>query len=93
MIIYLAEVECIFYNTQSLKDKRSLIKRMTAKIKKDFNVSISEVDYYYLWQRTKFAIVTVTNEVKFAEQTMQEVLKTIDSYTELERTTTTIERI
>ncbi|HLR63859.1 MAG TPA: DUF503 domain-containing protein [Pseudogracilibacillus sp.] len=93
MIIYLAEVECIFYNTQSLKDKRSLIKRMTAKIKKDFNVSISEVDYYDLWQRTKFAIVTVTNEVKFAEQTMQEVLKTIDSYTELERTTTTIERI
>ena len=93
MIVYLAEIECIFYDTQSLKDKRSMIKRMIAKIRRDFNVSISEVGYYDLWQRTKLAIVTVTNEQKYAEQIMQEVLHAIDRYTELERTTTIVERI
>lgn len=93
MIIYLAEVECIFYNTQSLKDKRSLLKRLIAKVRKDFNVSISEVAFYDLWQRTKLAIVLVTNEQKYAEQVMQEVLHCIDRETELERTTTVVERI
>lgn len=92
MILY-AEVECIFYNTQSLKEKRSHIKRLIAKIRQDFNVSISEIDYQDLWQRTKLAIVTVTNEYKYAEQIIQEVFKVIDSYTELERTVTTIDRL
>ena len=93
MIVYLAEIECIFYDTQSLKDKRSIVKRLIAKIRKDFNVSISEVGHYELWQRTKLAIVTVTNEQKYAEQVMQEVLSVIDGYTELERTITNVERI
>lgn len=93
MIIYLAEVECLLYDTHSLKEKRSIIRKVTKRIQNNFNVSISEVDYYDLWQRTTLAIVTVTNEMKFAEQVMQEVLATIDSFTELERTRTVVERI
>lgn len=92
MILY-AEVECVIYNTHSLKDKRSVIKRLIAKIRKDFNVSISEVDFQDLWQRSKLAIVTVSNEYQFAEKIIQEVLKTIDSSPDLERTITTIDRI
>lgn len=93
MIIYLAEIECMFYNTQSLKDKRSIVKRLIANIRRDFNVSISEVGHYDLWQRTKLAIVFVTNEQKHADQVMQEVLRVMDQYTELERTRTIVDRI
>ena len=92
MILY-AEVECIIYDTHSLKEKRSIIKRLIAKIRKDFNVSISEIDFQDLWQRSKLAIVTVSNEYQFAEKIIQEVLKTIDSYPDLERTITTIDRL
>jgi len=92
MIVY-AEVECIIYNTHSLKDKRSVIKSLITKIRKDFNVSISEIDYQDLWQRTKLAIVTVANEFLYAEKIIQQVIKIIDHDPELERTITTIDRM
>ena len=52
-MIYYAEVEMIMYGGHSLKDKRSIIRRVFAKLKQDFNVSVAELDYHDLWQRTK----------------------------------------
>jgi len=92
MILY-AEIECVLYNSHSLKEKRSVIKRLIAKIRKDFNVSIAEIDFQDLWQRTKFAIVTVANELLYAERVIQEVIKVIDSDPELERTITAVDRL
>lgn len=92
MIVY-AEVECMFYEGNSLKEKRSFMKRITAKLRKDFNVSIAELDYHDLWQRTKLGIVTISNERVFSEQVIQGVLDIIDSFPEIERTITNIERI
>ncbi|MFU0790991.1 DUF503 domain-containing protein [Cerasibacillus sp. JNUCC 74] len=92
MILY-AEVECILYEGQSLKQKRSVLKRLIAKLKKDFNIAVTELDYHDLWQRTKLGIVTISTEQVHAEQVIQGVMDVIDSYTELERTITNVERI
>lgn len=93
MIIIYSEVECRLYDAFSLKDKRSILKRMMNRIKKDQNVAITELDFYDLWQRTKIGIVTISNERVHAEQTIQNVLRIIDSFPELERTVTHTERI
>ena len=85
------EVECILYDGHSLKDKRSVIKRLLARLRRDFNVSVTELDYHDLWQRTKLGIVTITNERTHGEQVLQEVLRVIDTYSELERTITNVE--
>lgn len=92
MIVY-AEVECILYDSHSLKEKRSQIRRLTAKIRKDFNVAIAELDFHDLWQRTKFGIVTVANELLHAEKVMQQVIEAIDRDVAFERTVTVIERV
>ncbi|HLS61410.1 MAG TPA: DUF503 domain-containing protein [Virgibacillus sp.] len=92
MIVY-AEVECMLYEGQSLKEKRSVIKRINAKLRKDFNVSVAELDYLDLWRRTKLGIVTISNEHVHAEQVIQSVLAVIDSFPELERTITHIDRL
>ncbi|MGM8211712.1 DUF503 domain-containing protein [Virgibacillus sp. W0430] len=92
MIIY-AEVECVLYTPHSLKQKRSIVKRLVSKLRNDFNVTVAELDYQDLWQRTKLGIVTISNEQKIAEQLIQEVLKTIDQNPELERTLTSVNRI
>lgn len=92
MILY-AEVECKLYEGRSLKNKRSIIKRMIAKLKNDFNVAVTELDYHDLWQRTKLGIVTISTSSVIAEQIIQEVLQVIDSFPELERTITNVERI
>lgn len=92
MILY-AEVECKLYEGHSLKDKRSVVKRIIAKLRRDFNVSVAELDYQNLWQRVKLGIVTTSNDSVHAEQVIQSVLKVIDSYPELERTITNTERL
>ncbi|GIO26194.1 DUF503 domain-containing protein [Ornithinibacillus bavariensis] len=90
-MIVLLEVECMLYDGHSLKEKRSVIKRLIARIQKDFNVSITELDFHDLWQRTKLGIVTITNEYSHGEKVMQEILRVIDTYSELDRTITNIE--
>lgn len=92
MIVY-TEIECMFYEGQSLKEKRSIIKRITMKLRTDFNVAVAELDFHDLWQRTKLGVVTISNEYKHAEQMIQEVLRMIDSFPEIERTITNIERL
>lgn len=92
MIIY-AEVECYLYNGNSLKEKRSVVKSLIMKLRKNFNISISEIDYQDLWQRTKLGIAIVSNDFTYGEKVIQEALKIIDSDPELERTITTIDRL
>ena len=93
MIIVYAEIDCLIYHAQSLKEKRSVIKPLLLKIRRDYNVSIAEIDYQSLWQRTKFAIVTVSNEKQHAEKMIQEVLKVLEANADLEITSTYTERI
>lgn len=92
-MIFYAEVECMLYEGQSLKNKRSVLKRITTRISQEFNVAIAELDYQDLWQRTKLGIVTVSNDAVRAERVIQQVLNYIDSFPEIERTLTNVERL
>lgn len=92
MIVY-AEVECIMYEGHSLKAKRSVMKKLFAKLQSNFNVAVTELDYHDLWQRTKIGVVTISTDYIHAEKVITKVLDTIDGYTELERTITNVERL
>ncbi|MCT1903789.1 DUF503 domain-containing protein [Oceanobacillus sojae] len=92
MILY-AEVECMLYEGNSLKEKRSVIKRIINKLRQSFNVSVTELGFHDMWQRTKLGIVTISTDYVHAEKVIQQVLNTIDSFSELERTITNIERL
>ncbi|HLR01565.1 MAG TPA: DUF503 domain-containing protein [Virgibacillus sp.] len=87
MIVYV-EVECMFYEGRSLKQKRSTIKSIGRRLRNDFNVTVAEIDYHDLWQRTKLGIATISNDRTHGEKVIQEALKRIDAYVELERTIT-----
>lgn len=91
MIIGLAACECIIYDAHSLKEKRAVLQRIITRLKQQYNVSVSEVDYQDVWQRTKIAIVAVSAARKYTELELQNALKLIDSFPEIERTITDIE--
>ena len=92
MIVY-AEIECMLYEGNSLKEKRAIIKQITAKLRNELNVAIAELDYQDLWRRTKLGILTISNDYVFSEKVIQNALEVIDSFPELERTITHIERL
>lgn len=91
MIVGLAVCECIIYDAHSLKEKRAVLQRILTRLKQKFNVSVSEVDYQDVWQRTKIAIAAVTSNRVMTELELQNALKLIDSFPEIERTITDIE--
>lgn len=91
MIIGLAACECIIYDAHSLKEKRAVLLRILSRLKQKFNISVSEVDYQDVWQRTKIAIVAVSSSKVTTEHELQNALAFIDSFPEIERTITDIE--
>ncbi|WP_180960201.1 DUF503 domain-containing protein [Neobacillus cucumis] len=90
-MIGVAECECIIYDAHSLKEKRAVLQRILTRLKQKFNVSVAEVDFQDVWQRTKIAIAVVTSTKVATEQELQNALKLIDSFPEIERTITEIE--
>ncbi|MEH7110930.1 DUF503 family protein [Neobacillus niacini] len=91
MILGIAVCECMIYDAHSLKEKRAVLQRILTRIKQKFNVSVSEVGYQDVWQRTRIAIAAVTSNRVMTELELQNVLKFIDSFPEIERTITDIE--
>lgn len=90
MILY-AEVECLIYDVHSLKEKRSVVKRLIHKIKNEPNVAVCELKYHDMWNQVGLGIVAISNERVHAEKIMQDMLKIIDAFGEVERTITNME--
>jgi uncharacterized protein YlxP (DUF503 family) len=67
MVVGLLTVELHIPGSQSLKEKRMVLRRVKDRLKK-FNVAVSEVEYQDLWQRAALAVVTVSTDEKHADQ-------------------------
>ncbi|MDX1981418.1 MAG: DUF503 domain-containing protein [Bryobacteraceae bacterium] len=62
-------------DAHSLKDKRHFVKGLKDRLRHRFNVSVAEVDGQDTWQRSTIAVVTVSKDRPYAEQTLQFVEK------------------
>lgn len=91
MVVGLATCECIIYDAHSLKEKRAVLQRVLTRLKQKHNISVSEVEFQDVWQRTKIAIAAVTSSRASTEKELQNALRFIDTFPEIERTITDIE--
>ena len=67
MVVGLLTIELHVAGSQSLKDKRMVLRRVKDRLKK-FNVAVSEVDYQDVWQRAALAVVTVSSDQQHADR-------------------------
>lgn len=77
MFIGIARFELFIPASASLKDKRRVLRSVTAGIRPRFNVSISEVEFQNLWQRTAFGVSCVAESGGQCRKVLQEVEKAI----------------
>jgi uncharacterized protein YlxP (DUF503 family) len=77
MTIALLSVELYLPMSQSLKDKRMVLRRLKDRLKAA-NVSVAEVAHQDLWQRAGLAIVTVSSDGPVAERTLTSALQDIE---------------
>jgi uncharacterized protein YlxP (DUF503 family) len=67
---------------RSLKQKRHVLKTLTAAIRAKFDVAVAEVDHQDLWQRTTLAVAAVAAETYHLRRVLHEVEKLVDRWAE-----------
>ena len=74
LILYLQLPGCA-----SLKQKRSLIKPILARLPREFNVSIAEIDRQDIWREAVLACVTVSSNPDQTMRLLQQVVHFTES--------------
>lgn len=80
MVLCVLIVELYFPENGSLKEKRQFIRSIKDKVRSSFNISVAEVDYHELWQRSKLAFVCVGVDKASAEEVIKGVIKLLDKH-------------
>ncbi|MCD5406807.1 MAG: DUF503 domain-containing protein [Desulfotomaculum sp.] len=79
MIVGTLTIEILIYQSQTLKDKRRVLKSILDRIRSKFNVSIAEVDQQDIWQRSVLGIACVSNQTVHVHSILNNVIKFIDT--------------
>jgi uncharacterized protein YlxP (DUF503 family) len=71
-------IEILLFSSDSLKEKRYVLRSIKDRLKKKFNVAVSEIDYQDKWQRSKIGIATISNQPTHVEQSLQQIFQYLD---------------
>jgi uncharacterized protein YlxP (DUF503 family) len=74
MTIGLLRLELRLPTANSLKDKRSVLRRLFAHLRRTYNVGVAELDHHDTWRSAQIGVVTIFNERAPAEQTLSKVV-------------------
>ena len=78
-IVALCTIEFHLPGVASLKEKRSILKSMLARLGNKFNAASAEIDHHDRWQSAIVAIVTVSNSTRHAHQVIANIVEWIES--------------
>ena len=77
MTVALLSLELFLPMSQSLKDKRMVLRRLKDRLGA-LNVAVAEVAHQDVWQRAGLGVVTVASSDSAAEETLTSALDTIE---------------
>ena len=64
--------------SRSLKDKRQVVRSLSERLRRQFNVSVAEVDEQDVWQTAVLGLAAVSNTAAHAETQLERVLGEIE---------------
>lgn len=79
MIVCSCEIEILIYDSNSLKEKRQVVKSIIERIKSKFNASVAEVGYNELWNRSLLGLAVVSNNKRLCEASISKMITFIDN--------------
>jgi uncharacterized protein YlxP (DUF503 family) len=79
MHIGVCTIELRLPGNSSLKGKRSVVKSITTRVSREFNVSIAEVDAQDIWQRAVLGVSCVSSSAEYAHRQLERVVAWIES--------------
>jgi len=91
MIIGSCSLDFYIYNSNSLKDKRHVVKSIIDKVRNKYNVSIAEVDQLDSWSNCTIGFVCVSNSTSHTNRVISTVINYVESDGRIEITKSIIE--
>jgi hypothetical protein len=65
---------------RSLKEKRSRLKPLIARLHKEFNISTAEIDNLDSWQSAQIACALVSNNPAYTQRALQSVVEWVETH-------------
>jgi uncharacterized protein len=78
MIVGVCSIDLRIRGNDSLKGKRSVVRRIKDRVKNTFNVSIAEVEDLDKLQRIGLGVALVSNDAGYVHSTLSKVVNFID---------------
>jgi uncharacterized protein YlxP (DUF503 family) len=78
MVVGVCSIALRLHGNDSLKGKRSVVRRITQRVKNTFNVSIAEVEDLDTLQRVGLGVALVSNDAHYVHSTLSKVVNFID---------------
>jgi uncharacterized protein len=78
MVVGTLRVSLHIPESHSLKDKRAVVRSLTERLRRTFNVSVAEVDDQDLWQVATIGVVCVSGDARHADEMTQKVLRYVE---------------
>lgn len=82
--IGMLEVEFLIPLSQSLKEKRRVVKSIKDKLRNTLNVTVAEVDHQEKWGRCHLAVVTISSSRRDAEGRLTAAEEVIEGNLEIQ---------
>jgi uncharacterized protein YlxP (DUF503 family) len=80
MVVAIAQLDLHLPESGSLKAKRGILKSLKDRIHNQFNVSVAEVDHHDLWQRALLGVAAVSNDRRYADGLLAQVVRLVESH-------------
>lgn len=80
MIVGLLTLHLRFAGCGSLKDKRRRLKPLLARLHREFNISVAEVDFQDVWQEAVIACVLVSNDNRHTQRSLSQIVPWLERH-------------
>jgi uncharacterized protein YlxP (DUF503 family) len=74
MVVGAARVELHVHGSQSLKEKRGVVRSITQRVRNRFNVSVAEVGGQDTWQIAVLGLAVAANEAPAARRRLEQAI-------------------
>jgi hypothetical protein len=78
MVVGVCRIELGIWSGDSLKGKRSVVKRVIHRTRQKFNVAMAEVDDLDLWQKATLGFCCIANDQRFVNSMLDKILDYIE---------------
>ncbi len=78
-VVGLLTVDLQIPECRSLKAKRKVVQSITKRLRQRFNVSVAEVDFQDKWQRCRIGVSMISNDGRFVDAQLRQVLNFIEN--------------